>query len=146
MGILGLLLMIASTWLMAVSAASMALWVGCIVSTPSSAVQLAPAISVPQILFSGLFLKSKDLPIYLRWVQYVCALKYAINLLCIIEYKDVNLVGPNGQPTDFGTQFLESQDINKDLWWVYVLILFAIFVGFRTLALIALKSKGRYVF
>lgn len=145
-GIVGLLMLIGTTWLMAVSASSMALWVGCIVSTPSSAVQFAPAISVPQILFSGLFLKSKDLPIYLRWIQYICALKYAINLMCIIEFGNLALTGPNGQITDFGQQFLQSQDIDKDLWWLYVLILFFIFCGFRTLALIALKSKGKYVF
>merc|ERR1719161_2072514 len=58
-------LLLLSTWLMAVAAASLALWIGCAVSSPQSAIQLMPAVAVPQILFSGLFLKSSQVPVYL---------------------------------------------------------------------------------
>lgn len=137
--------LVLATWLMAISSASMALWIGCTVSTPSSAVQLAPAISVPQILFSGLFVKSDQLPGYLRWVQYGCSLKYAINLLCISEYGDLSVPVPGAAAYE-GTSFLKGQDINKDDSWIYIVVLLAIFVGFRLLAVFALKSKAKYVF
>mmetsp|Transcript_82140 Transcript_82140/g.183223 ORF Transcript_82140/g.183223 Transcript_82140/m.183223 type:complete len:128 (-) Transcript_82140:64-447(-) len=127
---------------MALAAGSLALFVGCAVSSASSAIQLQPAISVPQILFSGLFLKSSQLPPYLRWIQYVCALKYAINLLCICEF--AGLSAPSAP--DVGTEFLKSQDIDQDMWWLYVLVLFGIFAGFRVLALTSLKRKSQYVF
>jgi hypothetical protein len=41
---------------------------------------------VPQILFSGFFIRTSLIPIYMRWAQYLCSLKYAINLLLIIEF------------------------------------------------------------
>lgn len=137
-GFAGFLESVASLWLMAISAGSLALWIGCAVTTPSSAVQLSPAISVPQILFSGLFLQTKDLPVYLQWVQYICALKYGINLLCIVEFGRENRIG--------GEDLLEQQNIKEDLKYVYIAILLGIFAGFRILALFSLKKKGRYVF
>jgi len=137
-GFRGFLESIFAVWLMGISAASMALWVGCIVSEPSSAIQLSPAISVPQILFSGLFVQTKDLPIYLQWIQYICALKYGLNLLCITEFGGGSRVG--------GDALLEQQNISEESWYVYIVILLAIFLGFRILALISLQRKGRYVF
>jgi len=137
-GFVGFLESIFAVWLMAIAAGSMALWVGCIVSTPSSAVQLAPAISVPQILFSGLFVQTKDLPIYLQWVQYICALKYGINLLSIIEFGGGNRIG--------GDSLLEMQNIEEDWYYIYVVIQLCIFAGFRVFALISLQRKGKYVF
>jgi len=92
---------------------------------------------VPQILFSGLFLQAKDIPWYLHWVQYICALKYGINLTCIVEFGD-GRVG--------GDALLDNQNIRKDMVWTYAFILLAIFLGFRVLALIVLKRKSRYVF
>lgn len=145
-GLVGFVSLVLVTWLMACSAASMALWIGCVVSSPSSAVALSPAISVPQILFSGLFVKSSALPFYLRWIQYVCSLKYAINLMCIIDFDQTNVQGPDGKTFDVGAITLQFQDIHPDLFWTYVLILVGIFVGFRALALYSLQKKGQYVF
>lgn len=137
-----------ATWTMAISASSMALWLGCVVSSASTAIQLQPAMAVPQILFSGLFLKSNQLKVYLRWIQYICSLKYAINLLCIGEYGGLELDIKVGETTVHyrGTDFLEGQDIHKDQWWLYVAVLLAIFVVFRVLAMVALEKKARYVF
>jgi len=134
--------LVVATWLLALAAGSLALFVGCAVTSANSAIQLAPLITVPQILFSGLFLKSSQLPVYLRWVQYVCALKYAINLLCIGEFDGLSLP----LVPDLGRDFLQSQDIDPGMWWVYMLILLGIFLGFRVLALISLKRKSKYVF
>jgi len=139
-------LLVLYLWLLGVSAASTALYIGCSVSTATKAIQLAPAIFVPQILFSGLFLKSDQLPVYLRWLQYLCPLKYSINLICIQEFADVEV--PIGNTGAFikGSTFLDGQDIKEDMQWLYLLILFAIFIGFRILATISLKAKAKYVF
>lgn len=48
--------------------------------------QLSPAIFVPQLLFAGFFIRIQDIPVFLRWAQYLCSLKFAINLALIVEF------------------------------------------------------------
>ena len=81
------LLVLVSTGL-AMGASSLALALGCSVATAKSAQELAPLMFVPQILFTGIFVSINIIPPSLRWIQYLCALKYAINLGCIIEFHD----------------------------------------------------------
>ena len=33
-------------------------------------------VFVPQLLFAGVFIQAEQIPIWLRWLQYTCALKY----------------------------------------------------------------------
>merc|ERR550537_1628820 len=73
---------------LALTAASTALFIGCSVANAQSAQELAPLIFVPQIIFSGIFIPISLIPKALRWLQYLCALKYAINLGCIVEFQD----------------------------------------------------------
>jgi hypothetical protein len=137
-GLHGYLLFLVYVWLQANAAASMAIWLGCCTSSPASAIQLAPAIFVPQVLFSGLFLQIKEVPSYLRWVQYLCTLKYGINLVCIVEFGGDDRVG--------GELLLDAQNINKDMRWAYTLLLIGLFLAYRLMALVVLNRKARYVF
>lgn len=137
-GLQGYLLFLVYVWLQANAAASMAIWLGCCTSSPASAIQLAPAIFVPQVLFSGLFLQIKQVPSYLRWVQYVCTLKYGIDLVCIVEFGGDDRVG--------GEELLDIQNINKDMKWAYTLLLVGLFLAYRLMALVVLNRKARYVF
>lgn len=140
--------MVFALWLLAISAGSLALWIGCLVTSATSAVQLGPLVTVPQILFSGIFLKSDQLKIPLRWFQYLCVLKYSTNLACIGEFGSLEVkLEIGGQPVTYaGTTFLEGQDIDKDLWWLYVTMLLAIFFIFRFSAMLSLWRKGQFVF
>eukprot|EP00913_Durusdinium_trenchii_P012806 g12024.t1 len=63
-------------WITGVAAASTALLVGCLAANPEVAQQAAPAVFVPQLLFAGFFIQSEQIPVWLRWAQYLCALKY----------------------------------------------------------------------
>jgi len=137
-GLHGYLLFWLYVWLQANAAASMAVWLGCCTSSPAAAIQLAPVIFVPQVLFSGLFLQIKDVPWYLRWVQYVCTLKYGINLVCIVEFGGDDRAG--------GELVLEAQDIREDMRLSYTLLLVGLFLAYRLMALVVLKRKARYVF
>merc|ERR1712224_124729 len=69
-------------------AASYALCIGSIASNVNVAVQLTPLLFVPQLLFAGLFIAIKDIPVWLRWAQYLCSLKYSINIMATIELQD----------------------------------------------------------
>lgn len=137
-------------WALGISAGSMALWLGCLVTSTKTAVQLMTVVAIPQIIFSGLLLKVDQIKPFLRWIQYLCSLKYAVNLLCIEVFGDLVVsvrVGPTETVTyDVGATFLDGQDIKKDLWWAYLAALIAIFAGFRLAAMLALRRKGQYVF
>merc|ERR1711998_394883 len=114
------------SWGLTLTASSTALFIGCSVANAQSAQELSPLVFVPQILFTGIFIPIGLVPTWLRWLQYLAALKYAINLGCIVEFSDL----PGGD------QLLATQDIDKDKVWLYVVILACILAGFRLLAMI----------
>ena len=67
-------------WASGLAAASTALLVGCLAANPEVANQAGPAIFVPQLLFAGFYIPVSQIPVWLRWVQYISSLKYAMNL------------------------------------------------------------------
>jgi len=123
-------------WALSMTAASTALMVGCSVPNAQSAQELAPLIFVPQILFTGIFVSINLIPPALRWMQYLCALKYAVDLASIIELKDL----PQGRA------LLQIENIEVDSAGLYVAVLIGIFVGFRLLAMINLGRRAQFVF
>jgi len=124
---------VAGTTLISMAAASMALLVGCLVKDAKQAMELAPALFVPQILFAGFFIKMELVPIFMRWLQYLCSLKWGMNILLLNEFKDVQ----------GGAQMLQANDIEEDRLWLYYTVLGAIFVVCRVLATIALSRKAK---
>jgi len=125
------------TWGMGLTAASIALLVGCCVPNAQMVQELAPLVFVTQILFTGIFIPISLVPAWLRWMQYVCALKYAINLGCIVEFA--------GSPDDL-EWLKQTQEIDPDNAGLYVVILACIFLGVRTLAVLALRQRAQFVF
>ena len=71
---------------MGAACASTALLVASLAANPDVAIQMAPVILVPQIMFAGFFIKSTQIPIWLRWAQYLCSLKFAMNLFTLTEF------------------------------------------------------------
>lgn len=124
------------SWALSLTASSTALFIGCSVTNAQSAQELAPLLFVPQIIFSGVFIPTNLVPVGLRWLQYICALKYAINLGCIVEYDGI----PGGQI------LFKQMSIEPDKAWLYTAILVGIFVVFRTLAMSALRKRARFVY
>lgn len=123
-------------WALGIAAASTALMVGCSVAHAQSAQELAPLLFVPQILFSGIFIPIRLIPEGLQWLQYLCALKYAVNLACVVEFESLPM----------GRDFLkETQNIDPDKKWLYVAIMVGIFFAFRSLAMINLRRHARFV-
>ena len=126
-----------SAFLVSIASASIALLIGSIADDARRALELAPIILVPQIFFSGFFVPMSEVPAVLRWGQYLCSLKYGINIAFISEFE-------NYYPA--GSTFLVNNDINTDLQWLYALLLVIITVGFRILAIIALKRRAKQLF
>jgi len=126
-------------WLLGVASNSTAMLVGSLVEDPKTAAEAAPLLFVPQILFSGFFIRVDQIPVYLRWAQYACSLKYAMNLVLLIEFTDC---GDAEMQCD---NLLALNDIEDHLWWLYVVILLGIFLGLRLISLFVLKKKAKVV-
>ena len=73
------------TALLGLVAASTALLIGASVPTVTVALQCAPLLFLPQMMYAGLFISIAKIPAYLRWAQQLCALKYGINLVMLNE-------------------------------------------------------------
>lgn len=127
-------------WLIGTASASTALLFGCVAANAQEAMNAAPAIFVPQILFAGLFLKIEQIPYWLRWAQYLCSLKFGMSLFLINEF------GGSGCEDKLKSQcdrLLDSNDADRDIWWAYAIILIGIFLIFRFCGLLILTRKAR---
>ena len=140
-----LLFYIVSLWLMGLASSSTALLVGCLSSNVEVALQSAPAIFVPQILFAGIFIKSSQIPAALRLIQYICSLRYGINLLLITEFSSPTTNDWNLTDASAAHGLLEREGITPSSWWVNVVVLIAITVGFRLMGLAALSRRASSV-
>jgi len=146
--------LVAITWALGVASSSLALVIGCGVASGQKALQLAPLALIPQMLFSGLFLPVEKIPLSLRWVEYLCPLRYAINLLTQLEFSYIRerLGACAGDPRreapgDLLRQTLmEKQGVRWGDRDFDVVMMVALFVGFRLLASVLLWRKGKYVY
>ena len=133
-----------ASWGLGMSSCSVAVALGCTVSNVKSATELMPLLFVPQLLFAGFFIRTSDIPIFLRWAQYLCSLKYALNLAIIAEF---NASNDNCQESSAAEKncktLLKSNDINSDQFYVYIIILFVLFAGFRILGATVLVHKAK---
>eukprot|EP00929_Paragymnodinium_shiwhaense_P000709 TRINITY_DN100947_c0_g1_i1.p1 TRINITY_DN100947_c0_g1~~TRINITY_DN100947_c0_g1_i1.p1 ORF type:complete len:633 (+),score=175.17 TRINITY_DN100947_c0_g1_i1:84-1982(+) len=124
---------IAGTTMVSAAAASMALLAGCIVADAKQAMEAAPGLFVPQILFAGFFIKMELIPPFMRWLQYVCSLKWGMNILLINEFED----------SPMSERVIEANDADADHVAFYYLVLLGLSVLFRGLAMIALSRKAK---
>mmetsp|Transcript_119478 Transcript_119478/g.385749 ORF Transcript_119478/g.385749 Transcript_119478/m.385749 type:complete len:662 (+) Transcript_119478:68-2053(+) len=137
------------TWSLGVTSSSIALVIGCGVASAQKAIQLAPLALIPQMLFSGLFLPVEKIPSSLRWVKYVCPLRYAINLLNHAEFDYIKerIDSGNGSQGDFLRQnLLEKEGVKWSDWSFDLIMLASLFVAFRLIAATLLWRKGKYVY
>ena len=127
-------------WLIGLCAASTALVFGCLAASAQQAVQAAPIIFVPQILFAGLFVKVDQIPVWIRWAQYLCSLRFGMNLYLLNEFGSATCDPPHEKEC---ARLLDAANVDANIWWAYVLILIGIFLLFRLLGLIILVHKAR---
>jgi hypothetical protein len=152
MGLQGnFLLLVIVSWLLAITSSALALIVGCGVASVEKAIQFGPLVLLPQMLFSGLFVPINSIPASLRWLQYVCPLKYAINVLGVVEFwyvkTELDSCEPGACPGfELRKHLLEAQSIYFDQWEKNLGLLIGLYFAFRILACALLWRKGKYVF
>ena len=129
--------------------------------------ELAPLLFVPQILFGGFFIRTSLIPVWLRWAQYVCGMKYGVRYYavsycvlrchCVCTAAGMNLVFMNEfrvsspscavdpKATANCSNLLSSNSVDSSIYYVYILILLALCVVFRLVAGIVLVRKASAV-
>ena len=65
-----------------------------------------------------------------------------MNLILIIEFNEDNSNCQDGAAANC-KNVLELNDINTDQWWVYMLLLGVLFVGFRIMSAVLLSQKAK---
>ena len=129
-------------WGLGLASSSVAMALGASVSNVKDVTELAPLLFVPQLLFAGFFIRTSQIPVFLRWAQYLCSIKYAINLALITEFNS-DLKSCQGDSAPSCQAIIDTNDIEEDLWWVYVIVLIALFIGFRLIAALILVQKAK---
>jgi len=136
------IMLVLASWGLGVASCSIAVVLGCLVSDVKDVTEMAPLLFVPQLLFAGFFIRLSQIPVFLRWAQYLCSLKYAMNLIIYIEFNP-KLPSCGGRAHEYCEALLDNNDVATDQWWVYVLLLLVLFVGFRTLGALVLIQKAK---
>jgi len=142
------MVLVLELFVLMIVASSYAFLMGALVTDVKQAQELSPVIFVPQLLFSGFFIRIEQIPAWLSWCQYLCALKYGINLVSVTEFGG-NMCAIPGNETLSAERvsqcqdLLESNDVQEDLVWLYLLIMLAIFLGFRVSSCAALIYRAR---
>ena len=135
-------------WLTSMAAASTALLVGCLASNAEVAIQASPPVFVVQLLFAGVFIPTSQIPDAFNWIQYICALKYGINLALLNEFGEVTQEAKNWTSAQRAAadSFVENIDVNPNDWYIYLIVLLSLLCFFRGLAIFALAKRASAFF
>lgn len=58
---------------------SMGIWCGCMFSTEKIAVEMAPLMIMPFMLFSGFMVNRESIWVGIRWIEYFSLFKYGLD-------------------------------------------------------------------
>jgi len=136
------LILAVTLFLIGLSSSSVGLLLGCSIPDIKTAMEVTPLAFVPQILFAGFFIEMEQIPVFLRWIQYVSGLKWGMNMILANEFGSRY----DGADHPRAVAMLEGNDVEEDLIWFYAVILVALIVIFRTVACIKLKSTAGSVY
>ena len=93
----------------------------------------------------GFFIRTSLIPVFLRWAQYLCAIKYAINLVLLTEFNPTNK-SCQGDAGINCMNVLLNNDVRVEDAYIYILVIFALFILFRiTGAVILIKKARRFI-
>ena len=119
---------------------SLSLLIGATTSSSEAALNMSPAVFVPQILFSGFLIPSSNIPVWMRWLQWIVPLKYSVNLGLLADFHH-SAVPDDRQDQVNDTLFRD--EIAKDAWWQYLIILLCMFFFVRCVTLVVLSFRAR---
>eukprot|EP01062_Namystynia_karyoxenos_P081293 TRINITY_DN889_c0_g1_i3.p1 TRINITY_DN889_c0_g1~~TRINITY_DN889_c0_g1_i3.p1 ORF type:complete len:649 (+),score=173.48 TRINITY_DN889_c0_g1_i3:83-1948(+) len=124
------------------AASSLAFCLGTVTPNSDTAVALLPLLLVPQILFSGFFSSNEAMPVWIRWAQYTCTMKYAINLFLLIEFDHDAVPANRVAVTD---ALLDRTEVSNETgsWVFYYGMLVGVSIVLRLVATLLLHLRAR---
>eukprot|EP01038_Epipyxis_sp_PR26KG_P005004 gene5004-6989_t len=135
------ILIVLSAFGLGMASNSVACFLGCSVVDVKDVTELAPLLFVPQLLFAGFFIRTSQIPVFLRWAQYLCGFKYGMNLVLLNEFK-ASSARCQGAAAENCRSVIHSNNIDPENYWIYIILLFALFLVFRVLGFYILKAKA----
>mmetsp|Transcript_3119 Transcript_3119/g.4381 ORF Transcript_3119/g.4381 Transcript_3119/m.4381 type:complete len:494 (+) Transcript_3119:544-2025(+) len=140
------ILLVLATFGLSMVSNSLAMILGCLVADVKDVTELAPLMYVPQILFGGFFIRTNLIPVWLRWVQYICGMKYGMNLVFMNEFR-VSSDSCSATPGALKhcSDLLSSNSVDTEIFYVYIIVLVVLFAGFRIAAGFVLVQKANAV-
>jgi len=125
--------------------ASVGLILGVVAKNISVAVQMFPVTFVPFLLFANFVVSVNQIPVWIRWLQWIDVFKYMLNVLCITEFQGQTYYVPKGQQGfATGDAYLSSLDVevgDRDFDWYMIAVLF---FGYRIFSLFLLIKNNGY--
>eukprot|EP00592_Proboscia_alata_P011971 CAMPEP_0194383636 /NCGR_PEP_ID=MMETSP0174-20130528/68548_1 /TAXON_ID=216777 /ORGANISM="Proboscia alata, Strain PI-D3" /LENGTH=577 /DNA_ID=CAMNT_0039170025 /DNA_START=55 /DNA_END=1785 /DNA_ORIENTATION=+ len=82
---------------LAMCSTALSVIVGSLVSEAKTATEFLPLIFIPQLLFSGFLVATDLIPVWIRWMRFICPMTYAIGLVLLIEFDDCESGTPCNQ-------------------------------------------------
>jgi hypothetical protein len=123
---------------------SLAMGLGCLVPNVKDVTELTPIVFLPQILFAGFFIRTTLIPKFLRWAQYLCGIKYALNLAIMTEFQvSGDKCSKNHLSKALCQNLIEVNDIHPDQFYIYIILLGALAIFFRIIGGILLHFKAK---
>lgn len=129
---------------LAMTSNSLAMILGAGLSDVKEVTELSSLLFVPQILYAGFFIRLNQIPIFLRWAQYLCGMSYGIKLAFFIEFnEDLRACQENPDAAANCHALLASNGLDNGLYWVSIVLLFVIFLVARVIAGLILTQKAK---
>jgi len=130
-----------------IGTSSVAQGVGLLVGAAANiqvAVFLAPAATIPFLLFAGFFVNISAIPVYMRWMSYLSFMRYSFEGSLVAIYGLERAPLTCSQPYchfRFPGKFLEQFDMADSLYLCSILSLLLCFLLVRMAAFFVLKWK-----
>jgi len=141
------ILIVLAAFGLSMASCSVSVMLGCSVPDVKQIMEAAPLLFVPQMLFAGFFIRTSLIPVFLRWAQYLCSLKYAMNLVLLVEFRaSSKSCNTSTQAHENCKNIISSNNIDPTNFWIYIILLFALFVAFRLIGAMQLVRRAKKVF
>lgn len=126
---------------------SVAVVMGSLVTDVKTVTELAPLMFIPQILFAGFFIRTSSIPVFLRWAQWLCSLKYTVNIILMTEFNlDNDSCNTSAAARSNCEKVLADNDIVSSDYWISIVMLCVLVFTLRIIGpfILARKAKKFY--
>ena len=123
---------------------SLAMILGSALTDVKDVSEFSSLLFVPQILFGGSFIRLNQIPVFLRWAQYLCGLSYGTKLVYFVEFNgSIKSCNTSEDARTNCYNLVHSNGQEPKQWWIDVLCLLGLFLIGRVLSGLILQAKAK---